>query len=182
LGQPRVATRCSLSRDEFIWMRIQNLKSMSFNCVNFEPDFFEGKRVRQVSSGGSIPRMNSVTTVALSGVIGAPNSQFDWRWLPQRNCERCLALSESAGARNSRAYCPGDSPHSPYGPRVSIGGDNSSRREIHSRCESNGSYVHAALCLLYRAGNRRSIPKLTYPKLTSLPVISISKGSTPAIG
>jgi hypothetical protein len=104
--------------------------------------------------------MNSVTTVALSGVIGAPNSQFDWRWLPQRNCERCLALSESAGARNSRAYCPGDSPHSPYGSRVSIGGDNSSRREIHSRCESNGSYVHAALCLLYQAGNRRSIPKI----------------------
>jgi hypothetical protein len=43
LGQPRVATRCSLSRDEFIWMRIQNLKSMSFNCINFEPDFFEVK-------------------------------------------------------------------------------------------------------------------------------------------
>src|SRR5258708_23309795 len=115
-------------------------------------------RVLHISAGGSIPRIDSVTTVALSGVIGAPHSQFDWRWPPQRNCERCFALSESAGARNSRAYCPVDNLHPPFGPRVSIGRGNSSRPEIHSRCESNGSCVHGALCLPYRAGNHWSIP------------------------
>jgi hypothetical protein len=27
----------SLSRDVFIWMQIQNLKPMAFDCINFAP-------------------------------------------------------------------------------------------------------------------------------------------------
>jgi hypothetical protein len=33
--------RWSLSRDMFIWMRLQNLKPMALDCINFGPDFWE---------------------------------------------------------------------------------------------------------------------------------------------
>jgi hypothetical protein len=41
----------------FIWMRIQNLKSRAFDCINFEPDFFEVNSVRVVILQTAIPLM-----------------------------------------------------------------------------------------------------------------------------
>src|SRR5258708_15729344 len=107
--------------------RVRSTARMTPACVTTAikllPEWLKAitARVLHISAGGSIPRIDSVTTVALSGVIGTPHSQFDCRWPPQRNYQRCLAPRESAGARNSRAYCPASNLHSPYGPQVNIG-------------------------------------------------------------